>query len=1239
MKAATRFFGFFLVLVMCLSLFPASALAQEEPETSVDSEYAVEGTSSVGELIANTLDGQAEQGYDGTDLPGSITDITVEGTTATVELSTDRDAALIVAVYTEDGAKMLGSGKSTAAAEDGAVTVDIVIDEMPEYFTVGAYLLDAETHEPLSTEYISRYYTQEFQEFLSTTVDDYDEARVLNLDDDNTTNFLVFSEETILADAGTQVTDNGNGTYTITNADAAFLAIKPGDSFAYTYPDGAVLIVVAKDVHVDGTTVTITDDADAELVDVFAYVRIEATSDNADAEVDTGEMSDCLTYLGESDDVFPLTTDGASDTDFASSDSLTFHVDKKTDGDVFKGSISGKLTYSYKATAAVYAVPNWQYIKFEVENKISFSFDVDGTMDLSIKLPSIKFSPVAFVNIELNPTVPVKFDVSLTFTGELKKKNGFEYDSDTGETISLDSPYKIDGDIRIEGKFTIGLSMEVKCYVGMDIPFTDKTVELVSFSLSFSVAGEIKGSQKILEVAEADVIHDCLLCIEGTINVGAASKVIISFFQSINIDFNLLDASGKLYDWYYSLTYGDHGLTTCPHISYKVTVTVLDENGEPVEGAVIEGAGLDEDPTTGEDGNAIFYLPNGEYELTITKDNASAIKSITIRDGTKKLDIPLIGLGQGGSVNLTDVNIEAMISEAGNVVGSGKCGLNVVWNLYENGLLVLDGTGIMYLDCRDYASYCWSELSTLAVKNGVTSIGTRAFSGCRNLTNIILADSVTSIGEQAFEGCTSLKTITLPEGLTGIEREAFRDCRSLSYLKIPGSVTFIGTNILQGCSGLEGLMLPCAFECNNQSSFGVCENVTELTFFGDGELIGRISDFPNVQRVTILNGVTDIGKSAFSNYDYLTSVVLPASIINIDDSAFYSCNHLSSIDIPSSIVSIGDYAFSWCTGLTSVEIPKGITRINDGVFAGCCNLTRITIPDSVTSIGNAAFYDCASLTDVYYTGAESDWAAIGIGSSNDDYLTSATLHYNSSGSFLDGAAAAVFDAAQEVTIVEVPDPIEEGIPVEDVTPSAVETEESEAEELPEDTESPEDTELTEDLIADSLAVYSGVLGAGSVTKTAAFSDLVPGAAYILIVSVAGAEDMFAPINLLFIAQGTADDDGTLAFSYIPRTNADADAAVFGMSNKNLSDAVVVLLDDGTAIVTYGGDVLLEDEDFTVSRDDIGVTVTGRDQYAGSKTVFIERPYTAAIVLQAVVGIRANPRVYTAVDAAAVLAGQ
>ena len=137
--------------------------------------------------------------------------------------------------------------------------------------------------------------------------------------------------------------------------------------------------------------------------------------------------------------------------------------------------------------------------------------------------------------------------------------------------------------------------------------------------------------------------------------------------------------------------------------------------------------------------------------------------------------------------------------------------------------------------------------------------------------------------------------------------------------------------------------------------------------------------------------MTSIGDRAFFYCTSLTSVTIPNSVTSLGPEAFFQCSSLTSVTIPNSVTSIGARAFYDCSALTSVTIPDSVTHIAANTFSGCAALTSVTIPNSVTKVWDGAFYDCSSLTDVYYDGAEADWAKIIIGNGNQDLLN-ATLH-------------------------------------------------------------------------------------------------------------------------------------------------------------------------------------------------------------------------------------------------------
>ena len=123
---------------------------------------------------------------------------------------------------------------------------------------------------------------------------------------------------------------------------------------------------------------------------------------------------------------------------------------------------------------------------------------------------------------------------------------------------------------------------------------------------------------------------------------------------------------------------------------------------------------------------------------------------------------------------------------------------------------------------------------------------------------------------------------------------------------------------------------------------------------------------PNIKSVTIGNGVTSIGDSAFEGCSGLTSVIIGDSVTNIDSSVFEDCIGLTTITIPDSVTSIGYEAFRGCSGLTSITIGNGVTSIGSYAFYNCSGLTEINwnaISVSDFSSGNNVFYNAGTAGD------------------------------------------------------------------------------------------------------------------------------------------------------------------------------------------------------------------------------------------------------------------------------------
>ena len=328
---------------------------------------------------------------------------------------------------------------------------------------------------------------------------------------------------------------------------------------------------------------------------------------------------------------------------------------------------------------------------------------------------------------------------------------------------------------------------------------------------------------------------------------------------------------------------------------------------------------------------------------------------------------------------------------------------------------------------EDAFSKC-TNLASITIPESVTSIGYLAFSNCSSLTSITVAEgnpiydsregcnaiietstntlitgcsttviptSMTSIGEDAFSKCTNLASITIPESVTSIGSWAFYSCNSLTSITCKATnpptlgnsafyevdmsiLVYVPASSVAAYQAADGWS-----EFTNIRSYiasGTCgENLT-WTLTDEGELIiegtGAMTNYENakatpwydynslINDVTIKEGMTSIGNSAFYGCSSLTTITIPESVTSIGNSAFDGCINLTSITIPEGVTSIGRWAFGGCSSLTTITIPEGVTSIEDYTFWVCRSLTSITIPESVTSIGNSAFFDCRSLTSI-----------------------------------------------------------------------------------------------------------------------------------------------------------------------------------------------------------------------------------------------------------------------------------
>ena len=247
----------------------------------------------------------------------------------------------------------------------------------------------------------------------------------------------------------------------------------------------------------------------------------------------------------------------------------------------------------------------------------------------------------------------------------------------------------------------------------------------------------------------------------------------------------------------------------------------------------------------------------------------------------------------------------------------------------------------------------------------ITKIPSTAFgelangSGIPRITTVHIPATVTTIGQNAFAYCRQITAVTFAENsqLKTISQSAFNDCRALTSINIPAAVTEIGNRAFYYCSALTGITISAGVTVIGSEAFGECRALTSITV-AEGNTVYASQDgiVYNAAKTSIL--IVPIGISG--------SVTIPNGVTSIGDSAFANCSSLTGVTIPAGVTSIGETAFYLCSALVSINIPEGVTSIGDSAFVGCRRLTSITLPASLTSIGGYVFNGCTDLASITF---------------------------------------------------------------------------------------------------------------------------------------------------------------------------------------------------------------------------------------------------------------------------------
>ena len=337
---------------------------------------------------------------------------------------------------------------------------------------------------------------------------------------------------------------------------------------------------------------------------------------------------------------------------------------------------------------------------------------------------------------------------------------------------------------------------------------------------------------------------------------------------------------------------------------------------------------------------------------------ASNIKSVDIPDSVYLMgngafaycpNLSSVKIGSGiteisdkaftGTSSLRKIDIPAGIITIGSEAFSFSAISSI--NFADNSNLVVIGS----------AAFSASSLYEINIPASVTGIGAMAFANCFSLTKVTIADGSTLqiIGDKAFEKTVSLESIKIPDTVYHIGDYAFNVSSITGEINLSKNLTYLGAGAFASCANIT------AFEVAEDNA--TYKDIDGVVYTKDGKTLVAYPTGNESTFYTTVDGVENIGSSAFEGACNLENVNIGEGVTEIMSYAFYGCSRVNNYYLPTTLKSIGEYSFAKNTALYTIYLPDSLTHVGRYAFAGDRNLYAINLSDNseIDRIGFAAF--------------------------------------------------------------------------------------------------------------------------------------------------------------------------------------------------------------------------------------------------------------------------------------------
>lgn len=354
-----------------------------------------------------------------------------------------------------------------------------------------------------------------------------------------------------------------------------------------------------------------------------------------------------------------------------------------------------------------------------------------------------------------------------------------------------------------------------------------------------------------------------------------------------------------------------------------------------------------------------YVLPEGTYTIVFydslwtSYDYYSRIRNISLTDEWAEVELVYAGTLGSEVLNIFETLYEVeLLKVKGNLNSTDWNALAQMTNLKG-----LDLSEASFAELPEKAFSKLTQLSYITLPEGLTTINPYAFQNTKVL-QVRLPSTVQTISSYAFYQVETLSKMFFPENsqLTTIGERAFYGCKSLKNIFMPNTVISVGTYAFYNCSTMDSIFLSDGLAtlptymcsgCNNLAYIQLPKKINTIS----GYCFYNSSANAKLRSIRFPESLRTIENKAFSGFSKLDSIILPLKLSSMGTEAFSSCTGTKHIQLPS-YISGYDGTFKTCSSLKRIVCPSATPpTITNDPFSGGKAKSNITleVPSFATS--------------------------------------------------------------------------------------------------------------------------------------------------------------------------------------------------------------------------------------------------------------------------------------------------